>query len=54
MAPSSWEYSDPWNGSGELPVCPHCRQPIQPGDSVHRWGDTLWHTKPCPGDEPKP
>ena len=48
MAPSSFEYSEPWFGSEDPRVCPHCGQPIQPGDSVHWWQDTLWHTKPCP------
>jgi hypothetical protein len=48
MAPSSYEYSEPWFGSKEPPVCPHCKQPIEPGDNVHLWDDTLWHTKPCP------
>jgi len=31
-------------------VCPHCKQEIREGDLVHWWQDTLWHTKPCPGE----
>ena len=50
MVPSSFEYSEPWFGSEDPPECPHCRQPIQPGDNVHWWQDTLWHTKPCPSE----
>ena len=30
-------------------ICPHCKQEIREGDLVHWWQDTLWHTKPCPG-----
>jgi NAD-dependent SIR2 family protein deacetylase len=51
MVPGSFEYSRPVfipDESYEPPVCPHCKQPIQPGDNVHWYGDTLWHTKPCP------
>jgi len=49
MAPSSFEYKKPWLLKDPEPsVCPHCKQEIQPGDSVHWYDGTLWHTKPCP------
>jgi hypothetical protein len=51
--PNSFEYVEPWSvpesGAEKPRVCPHCKQPIQPGENVHWFQDTLWHTKPCPG-----
>ncbi|MFD3926567.1 hypothetical protein [Streptomyces sp. NPDC058614] len=48
--PKSFNYSKPFFSSedDEPPVCPHCKQPIEVGDDVHWYQDTLWHTKPCP------
>jgi hypothetical protein len=51
MAPSSFEYTLPAFGSGEPRVCPHCKESIQPSDTVHWFRDVLWHTKPCPTEE---
>lgn len=49
MPPSSHEYVKPWLvDDPETPVCPHCKNEIQEGDTVHWYDGTLWHTKPCP------
>lgn len=46
--PNSFDYTEPWFPPAEPKKCPHCGQEFQPGQRVHWWQDTLWHTKPCP------
>lgn len=49
--PSSFSYSKPFfadDDDWEAPECPHCKQSIHEGETVHWYDSTLWHTEPCP------